>query len=120
MVVGQSALGGVTLRANEVLGFSCSVRDWVKIPPPRSNDICVQLYPSRVFNIKLSSPQLAAVIAKFDKNQNGTVDCAEFLLQVLTVGSQVRGLVETRHNGHTVVVTLSGLILASVSKVSGG
>lgn len=57
---------------------------------------CAKLYASRVFNIKLSLPQLAAVIAKFDKNQNGTVDCTDFLLKVFTVGSQVRGLMETQ------------------------
>lgn len=43
----------------------------------------------RVFNIKLSPPQLAAVMASFDKDNDGSVNCAEFLLKFFMIGFQV-------------------------------
>ncbi|CAM9515707.1 unnamed protein product [Ectocarpus fasciculatus] len=44
----------------------------------------------RVFNIKLSPPQLAAVMASFDKDNDGAVNCAEFLLKFFMIGFQER------------------------------
>lgn len=44
----------------------------------------------RVFKIKLSSSQLAAVMNLFDKNNDGAVDCAEFLLKFFLIGFQVQ------------------------------
>lgn len=43
----------------------------------------------RVFNIRLSPPQLAAVMASFDKDNDGSINCAEFLLQFFLTGFQV-------------------------------
>ena len=34
----------------------------------------------RVFNLKLTKPQMGALMRKFDKDGDGTVDCSEFLL----------------------------------------
>lgn len=48
-------------------------------------------FVNRVFNIKLAPPQLAALMAVFDKDNDGTVDCAEFLLRFFLIGFQVRG-----------------------------
>lgn len=45
----------------------------------------------RVFQIRLSPPQLAAVMASFDKDNDGAVNCAEFLLQFFLIGFQVNG-----------------------------
>ncbi|CAM9433698.1 unnamed protein product [Scytosiphon promiscuus] len=42
----------------------------------------------RVFNIKLSPPQLAAVMSSFDKDNDGSINCAEFLLQFFLTGFQ--------------------------------
>eukprot|EP00752_Nemacystus_decipiens_P018201 g16330.t1 len=51
----------------------------------------------RVFQIRLSPPQLAAVMASFDKDNDGTVNCAEFLLRFFLVGFQERSRrLETR------------------------
>ncbi|CAM9575911.1 unnamed protein product, partial [Laminaria digitata] len=54
----------------------------------------------RVFSIKLSPPQLAALMSVFDKDQDGTVNCAEFLLQFCLQGSQERSRrLEARRDG---------------------
>lgn len=45
----------------------------------------------RVFQIRLSSPQLAALMTVFDKDNDGTINCAEFLLRFFLVGFKVRG-----------------------------
>lgn len=45
----------------------------------------------RVFQIRLSPPQLAAVMASFDKDNDGAINCAEFLLRFFLIGFQVSG-----------------------------
>ncbi len=44
----------------------------------------------RVFNLKLSAPQLGALMKHFDKDGDGTVDCSEFLIQFFKRGFAVR------------------------------
>ena len=44
----------------------------------------------RVFNIKLTAPELGAVMKHFDKDGDGTVDCAEFLISFFKRGFETR------------------------------
>lgn len=66
--------------------------DWASNPcydPVTMLQLTLLHYLCRVFNIKLSPPQLAAVMASFDKDHDGSVDCAEFLLKFFMTGFQV-------------------------------
>jgi hypothetical protein len=40
-----------------------------------------------VFNVKLDSRELGAVMSHFDKDGSGEVDCAEFLLEFFKLGT---------------------------------
>ena len=44
----------------------------------------------RVFNLKLTPPQLGALMKHFDKDGDGTVDCAEFLLAFFKKGFETK------------------------------
>jgi Ca2+-binding EF-hand superfamily protein len=49
----------------------------------------------RVFNIHLSPPELGALMSYFDKNHDGTINCAEFLIQFFRTGFEERSRVRT-------------------------
>ena len=44
----------------------------------------------RVFNITLSPPELGALMSYFDKEGNGFINCAEFLIQFFRTGFEER------------------------------
>jgi Ca2+-binding EF-hand superfamily protein len=44
----------------------------------------------RVFNIRLTPPELGALMSYFDKDRDGSVNCAEFLIQFFRTGFEER------------------------------
>ena len=49
----------------------------------------------RVFNIRLSPPELGALMSYFDKDGDGSVNCAEFLIQFFRTGFEQRSKTRT-------------------------
>jgi Ca2+-binding EF-hand superfamily protein len=49
----------------------------------------------RVFNIHLTPPELGALMSYFDKNRDGTINCAEFLIQFFRTGFEERSRVRS-------------------------
>ncbi|CAE7718908.1 unnamed protein product, partial [Symbiodinium microadriaticum] len=47
----------------------------------------------RVFNIRLTPPELGALMSYFDKDRDGSVNCAEFLIQFFRTGFEERSKV---------------------------
>lgn len=47
----------------------------------------------RVFNIRLTPPELGALMSYFDKDRDGSVNCAEFLIQFFRTGFEERSRV---------------------------
>lgn len=66
-----------------------------------------------MFNVKLDSRELGAVMSHFDKDGSGEVDCAEFLLEFFKLGTGLgvkhrslmdTEMVETQENGVTQIL----------------
>lgn len=49
----------------------------------------------RVFNIRLSPPELGALMSYFDKDGDGCINCAEFLIQFFRTGFEQRGKIRS-------------------------
>lgn len=75
--------------------------DTEQIVQKRARVAGLLFFVNRVFNIKLAPPQLGALMAVFDKDNDGTVDCAEFLLRFFLIGFQVRGRGRRGYEGAT-------------------
>lgn len=54
----------------------------------------------QVFGIKLSPAELGAVMEEFDKDGDGTVNCAEFLLTFFRVGFETRNKALQRYSNY--------------------